>query len=161
MSLPRSVGSVEDQLSVIDSLIAAPFPEREDTKTEHGWGGPGHRIAVLRASRDFRDAPDLEPLTAAEEEIEADLTALTDVLTARWGGPTTLDLWAHLGYDQPDLPDTAGPEPLVSLAQMVFHLPVWRVPSTGRWVGLTTAQADRELPIELLAAIGEESCLPD
>ncbi|WP_316528687.1 hypothetical protein [Kitasatospora brasiliensis] len=73
MSLPHSAGSAEDQLSVVDSLITSPFPEREGT---------------------------------------------------------------------------------------VFHLPVWRVPSTGRWVGLTVAQTDRELPFELLTPIGDDSCLP-
>ncbi|MFF2119611.1 hypothetical protein ACFVXH_20015 [Kitasatospora sp. NPDC058184] len=160
MSLPHSVGSVDDQLSVLDSLLAAPFPERADTRTEHGWGGPGHQLAVLRASRDFWDAPGPETVTEAEEELEADLTALTAVLADRWGAPDTIDLWSHLGYDQPDFADTDGPEPLVSLASLVFHLPVWRVPSTGRWVGLIIGQADREFPLELLVAIGEESCLP-
>jgi hypothetical protein len=36
---------------------------------------------------------------------------------------------------------------------------MWQVPSTGRWLGLTIGQADREFPFELLAAIGETATL--
>jgi hypothetical protein len=35
-----------------------------------------------------------------------------------------------------------------------------QVPSTDRWLGLTIGQVDRELPFQLLAAVGENSTLP-
>ncbi|MEV0495746.1 hypothetical protein [Streptomyces atratus] len=158
---PRSADSAEEQLSIIDALIALPFPEQEGkSKTQHGWGGPGYHIAVLRESRDFWDAPDPGTVTEAEEELEADLTALGTVLAGRWGSPTVVDLWPYLGLDNPDNPDIEAPEPLGSLCMLAVSMQMWQVPSTGRWLGLAIGQVDRELPFELLAAVGEASTLP-
>ncbi|QTE02662.1 hypothetical protein [Streptomyces cyanogenus] len=158
---PRSASSAEEQLSVIDALIALPFPERESkSKTHHGWGGPGYHIAVLRESRDFWDVPDPEAMTAAEEELEADLTVLVTVLAGRWGRPTVVDLWPCPGLDDPEHPDIEAPEPLGSLCNLAGSMQTWHVPSTGRWLGLTIGQVDREFPFELLAAVGETSTLP-
>jgi hypothetical protein len=135
---PRSAGGAEEQLSIIDALIALPFPEQEGrSRTQHGWSGPGYHIAVLRESRDFWDVPGPETITAAEEELEADLTALVTVLAGRWGSPTEVDLRPYLGLDK-----------------------MWQVSSAGRWLGLTIGQVDRELPFELLAGVGEASTLP-
>ncbi|MFJ9788385.1 hypothetical protein [Streptomyces globosus] len=159
-SQTRSAGSVEEQLSIIDGLIGLPFPESE-AKTPHGWGGPGYRIAVLRQSRDFWDVPDVEAVTVAEEELEADLAALVAVLAARWGGPAVVDLWSCLGFGDPDQPGVEAPEPLGSLGNLAGSLHAWRLPSTGRWLGLTIGQADREFPLELIAAVGEAATLPD
>lgn len=158
---PRSAGSAEEQLSIIDALIALPFPEQEgQSRTQHGWGGPGYHIAVLRESRDFWDVPGPETITAAEEELEADLTSLVTVLAGRLGSPTVVDLWPYLGLDNPDYPDIeAPPEPLNSLCMLSVSMQMWQV-STDRWLGLTIGQVDRELPFELLAAVGEASALP-
>jgi hypothetical protein len=32
---------------------------------------------------------------------------------------------------------------------------VWRHPASGRWLALAIGQGDKELPLELLAAVGE------
>lgn len=32
---------------------------------------------------------------------------------------------------------------------------LWRPPESGRWIAFTVGQQDPELPIELLAAVGE------
>lgn len=159
---PRSAGSAEAQLSVIDALIALPFPEQEgQSRAQHGWGGSGYHIAVLRESRDFWDVPGPETITAAEEELEADLTSLVTVLAGRWGSPTVVDLWPCLGLDNPDYPDIEeAPEPLGSLSMLAGSMQMWQVPSAGRWLGLTIGQVDRELPFELLAAVGKASTLP-
>ncbi|MET8954218.1 hypothetical protein ACWEO4_26285 [Streptomyces sp. NPDC004393] len=158
---PRSAGSAEEQLSIIDALIALPFPEQEgQSETQFGWGGPGYHIADLRQSRDFWDAPDPETFTAAEEELEADLTALVTVPAGRRGSPTVVDLWPYLGLDNPEHPDIEAPEPLSSLCNLAGSMQMWQVPSAGRRLGLTLGQADREFPFELLAAVGEASTLP-
>ncbi|MGW1541336.1 hypothetical protein ACWCPM_14055 [Streptomyces sp. NPDC002309] len=159
---PWSAGSTEEQLSIIDALIALPFPEQEgQSETQHGRSGAGYHIAALRRSRDFWDVPDLETVTAAEVELEADLTALVTVLAGRWGSPTVVDLWPYLGLDNPDCPDIEAPEPLVSLCNLAGSMQMWQVPSTGRWLGLIVGQGDREFPIELLAAVGEAATLSE
>ncbi|MGW1554229.1 hypothetical protein [Streptomyces sanglieri] len=157
----QPAGSTEEQLSIIDTLIALPFPEgKSSSRTQHGRGGPGYHIAILRESRDFWNAPDPETITAAEEELDADLTALVMVLSGRWGSPMVVDLWPYLGLDNPDYPDIeAPPEPLNSLCMLSVSMQMWQV-STDRWLGLTIGQVDRELPFELLAAVGEASTLP-
>lgn len=158
---PRSAGSAEEQLSIIDALRALPFPEQDgQLGMRDGWGGPGHHIAVLRRSQDFWHARDPQTVTAAEEELEADLSALVTVLAGRWGSPSVVDLWTYLGLDDPDYPNMEEPpEPLNSLCNLAGSMQMWQVPSTGRWLGLTIGQADREFPFELLAAVGEAATL--
>ncbi|MGW3912980.1 hypothetical protein ACWEBX_15860 [Streptomyces sp. NPDC005070] len=161
---PRNqpANSTADQLSIIDTLITQQFPERKgDTKTEHGWGGAGFHIAILRATQDFWEDRSPEVVDPAVQELEADLTAVADALTERWGDPNAVDLWPYLGLDDPDYPNTEpAPEPLSSLCGLAVNMLAWRIPSTGRWLGLTIGQADREFPFELLAAVGEESSFP-
>jgi hypothetical protein len=60
--------------------------------------------------------------------------------------------------DYPDIEEA--PEPLGLLCMLAGSMQMWQVPSTGRWLGLTIGQVDRELPFELLAAVGEASTLP-
>ncbi|MFD5813081.1 hypothetical protein [Streptomyces sp. NPDC127038] len=158
----QSASSTDEQLSIIDTLIAQPFPEgKGDTKTEHGWGGAGFHIAVLRATQDFWDDRSSEIVEPAVQELEVDLTALAGILTERWGDPTAVDLWLYLGLDDPDYPNTEpAPEPLSSLSGLAINLLAWRIPSTGRWLGLTIGQGDREFPFELLAAVSEGSSFP-
>ncbi|MEV0536852.1 hypothetical protein [Kitasatospora sp. NPDC050463] len=156
----RSTGFTEAQLSIIDELSALPFPEQEGKPgISGGWGGPGYHVAVLRESQDFWDDRSEEIVGAAEKELEVDLDALEVVLTARWGGPTTVDLWPYLGFDNPD-PEFTAPEPLGFLCNVAGSMQLWQSPSSGRWLALAIGQADRELPFQLLAAIGEASSLP-
>ncbi|MEV0537669.1 hypothetical protein [Kitasatospora sp. NPDC050463] len=156
----RSTGFTEAQLSIIDELSALPFPEQDGKPgIGGGWGGPGHHVAVLRESQDFWDDRSEEIVEAAEKELELDLEALAVVLTARWGSPTTVDLWPYLGFDNPD-PEFMTPEPLGFLCNVAGSMRLWQPPSSGRWLALAIGQADRELPFQLLTAIGEASSLP-
>jgi hypothetical protein len=66
----------------------------------------------------------------------------------------------YLGLDSPDYPDIEAPEPLNFLCNLAGSMQVWQMPSTGRWLGLTIGQVDRELPLELLVAVGEASTFP-
>ncbi|MFD9036254.1 hypothetical protein ACFVZW_34720 [Streptomyces sp. NPDC059567] len=149
------------QLSIVDELSALAFPGQEGRLGigEGRWSGPGHHVAVLRRSRDFWDDRSEEIVEAAEQELEADLAALTAALTARWGSPATVDLWPYLSVDEPD-PDHVAPEPLAFLSNVAGTMRVWHPPRSDRWLSLTIGQADREFPLELLAAIGEASSLP-
>ena len=111
--------------------------------------GPGFHIADLRVSGDFWDE-DLAVIEETEEEFEAELAALVHVLSRRWGEPELLDLTGHLERSFRDEPI---PPPLDALCGHVTELYVWRI--GGRMVGLGLGMGDRELPIQLLAAIGE------
>ncbi|MFJ9697027.1 hypothetical protein [Kitasatospora sp. NPDC101183] len=153
--------STEARVAVIDALSILPFPEKDGrSEVGDGWAGPGHHVAVLRQSRDFWD--DIEPgvWEAAEAELAADLEAIAAVLTARWGAPRTVDLWPYLGLDDPDQ-EVWAPEPLAFLCNNAVTMQLWQLPSSDRWIGLTVGQGDRELPFELLAAIGDASSLPE
>ncbi|WP_344238768.1 hypothetical protein [Actinocorallia libanotica] len=143
----------EDLHAAVEELLALPFP-REDTRGEVRDSGPGYHVQVLQASRDFWDDRDEEIVEAAEEEIDAAFRALATALTARWGEPETVDLDPYLWSEEP------APEPLGRLSMLSGRMLVWRRPVPGRWVALAVGQADREFPIELLAAIGEEHHLP-
>ena len=113
---------------------------------------------VQRADARVRAPGDSE---SALQELEVNLTAVADVLTERWGDPITVDLWPYLGLDDPDYPNTEpAPEPLSSLCGLAVSMLAWRIPSAGRWLGLTIGQVDTEFPFELLAAVGEESSFP-
>ncbi|MEU8924587.1 hypothetical protein AB0D10_27200 [Kitasatospora sp. NPDC048545] len=117
-------------------------------------------MAVLRESQDFWDDRSEEIVEAAEQGLEADLAALTAVLADRWGDPATVDLWPYLGFDNPD-PEFVAPEPLGFLCNVAGSMRVWRLRPSGRWLALAIGQADRELPFELIAAVGEASLLPE
>ncbi|WP_214317785.1 hypothetical protein [Nonomuraea sediminis] len=135
---------LEDQLRAVDRLLALSFPT-EDTRD--GWhsSGPAHHVRALRVSQDFWD-DGLEVVKAVWEEMDAARGELAALLTARWGRPEEIELW----YGE----ETA--EPMIDLSRMCGRLSVWRPPHGSRWVGLATGQEDREFPILLLAAIGEQ-----
>ncbi|MFD8749754.1 hypothetical protein ACFV0O_02015 [Kitasatospora sp. NPDC059577] len=157
----RSTGLTDDQLSIIDELSTLPFPKREGrSEKDRSWGGPGYQVAVLRESQDFWDDRSEEIVEAAEQDLEADLAALTAVLADRWGDPATVDLWPYLGFDNPD-PEFVAPEPLGFLCNVAGSMRVWRLRPSGRWLALAIGQADREFPFELIAAVGEASLLPE
>ncbi|MFH7598045.1 hypothetical protein WDV06_23530 [Streptomyces racemochromogenes] len=159
--LNPSADQANDHLSILDDVILRPFPDKEGRPDANGqWGGPGFHLAVLRESQDFWEDRSTEIVDAAEGELAADLAALAVVLTARWGAPQTIDLRPYLGLDDPGYPGNEAPEPLSYLSNVAMDMQVWRVPSAGRWLGLTIGQGDRELPFELLAAVGESSAPP-
>lgn len=154
-------GSTNDRLSVIDRLVALPFSRTEQKPGADGrWGGPGYHLAVLQESQDFWQDRGEEIVEAAEQEIEAELTRLSGVLTGRWGEPEAVELWPYLGLDSPD-PDFVAPEPLGFLSGVAGDMRVWRLRSSDRWVALAVGQADREWPFHLLAAVGEASTPPE
>ncbi|MFE9481229.1 hypothetical protein ACFYNM_21810 [Streptomyces spororaveus] len=141
-------------LPLIDGLAVRPFPETVFQDTS-GDGGPDHLIRVLHRSRDFWDAEDPQVWEQADAELSSCLDALIAVCTARWGDPLVVDLWA--GY-----PDGTGkdvPEPLCTLSQVTTSMHAWPLPGGDRWLGLSLGQADKELPIELLAAVGLPTAL--
>ncbi|NUS88792.1 MAG: hypothetical protein HOY75_40350 [Streptomyces sp.] len=142
--------STADHLAIIDLLRARDFPDRRGVVGAVA-SGPGFHVADLRVSEDFWDA-DLERLIEVEEEFEAELGVLVQVLSLRWGEPEVLDLADHL---ERDAMGERVPEPLRSLCGYVGRVYGWR--TDGRWIGLGIGQGDRELPLQLVAAIGEDS----
>ncbi|MEU6341074.1 hypothetical protein ABZ883_09000 [Streptomyces sp. NPDC046977] len=139
-----------DYLSLIDELLAGLFPETE-ADDANGYGGPHHRVCVLWNSRDFWD-DDGQAWREAEADGRARLDALIAALAPRWGAPVEIDLWPYLkaGIDGEEVP-----EPLFSLSQQFVSLQAaWPVRDRDRWLALAVGQADKELPFELLAAVG-------
>jgi hypothetical protein len=154
---PQSTpASPVDELAVVDALLTLPFPE-EEWQDEDRFSGPGHHVLVLRASQDFWDDPEVEVVRAAQREIEAGFRALVTTLTTRWGKPETVDLWPYLETGGGDGPI---PQPIDELCMLTGSMQVWRHPQVGRWLALTIGQGDKELPFELLAAVGEAAALP-
>ncbi|MFE1931730.1 hypothetical protein ACFW95_15425 [Streptomyces sp. NPDC059474] len=144
--------STADHVATIDELRARDFPARRATDGQVA-SGPGFHVADLRVSEDFWDA-DLTRIEEVLEEFEAELSVLVQLLTLRWGAPDVLDLTDSLERSAMGEPV---PPPLDTLCGYVPELCVWRV--DGRWVGLGVGQGDRELPFQLLVAIGEEGTI--
>ncbi len=140
--------TLDEQLTMIDALRLRAFPAQR-TRSGLVESGPGFHIADLRVSADFWDA-DLVEVAEAEEEFEAGLTALVQALSLRWGEPETLDLTPCLERTASGLPV---PPPLDTLCGYVPLMHRWRV--RGRWIGVGVGQGDRELPFQLLVAVGE------
>lgn len=67
----------------------------------------------------------------------------------RWGDPGVIDPWPYLENGGP------APAPLGELCQLSGTMLVCPQANVGRWVALAVGQADPELPILLLAAVGE------
>ncbi|WP_431961708.1 hypothetical protein [Actinacidiphila sp. bgisy160] len=114
---------------------------------------------MLQESQDFWEDRGEEIVEAAERDIEDARLALDAALTDRWGEPEVVDLWPYLGLDDAG-PDVVAPEPMSFLCGVAGSVRVWRLPSTGRWLGLAVGQADPEWPVQLLAAVGEDAALP-
>jgi hypothetical protein len=157
-SVKPEPASPRERLALLDRLLALPFREDEPLDDDHS-PGPGHHLYVVQASQDFWEDRSEEAVEAAEEEISTAHRALADAVTARWGKPEAVDLWPYL---EPTLNDTdPAPEPIGELCQLSGEMLVWRRPEAGRWVALAVGQADREFPIELLAAVGEITVLDE
>lgn len=158
-SLPTPTTTAE-RIALVDRVLGLPFPqgdEAEDSGVRSS--GPGHHLLILRASEDFWDARAEEVVEPAEEEIEAEFSAVATALTERWGEPETIDLWPWLAAEDSSETAAPAPEPLGQLCNLAGSMQVWRIPGTGRWLGLTVGQADPEFPIWLLAAVGENEVL--
>ncbi|MFI7618199.1 hypothetical protein ACIBP6_43965 [Nonomuraea terrae] len=136
--------TTHDHLAAVDDLVALPFPEESRLEDDLS-SGPGHHLRVLEASRDFWDA-DLDVVEEAYEEIETSLRGLAAALSARWGDPRPVDLGPYL--------EGEGPEPMSALSMVAGSMLVWQRPGTDRWLALAIGQADREFPVELIAAVG-------
>ncbi|MFE1774615.1 hypothetical protein [Streptomyces sp. NPDC059008] len=142
--------TLDEQLTTIDALRLRAFPAQR-IRSGLVESGPGFHVADLWVSEDFWDA-DLAEVAETEEEFEAGLTALVQALSLRWGEPETLDLTPHLERTASGLPV---PPPLDALCGYVPLLHGWRV--RGRWIGVGVGQGDREMPFQLLVAVGEEA----
>jgi hypothetical protein len=70
--------------------------------------------------------------------------------------PLVVDLWPCLraGCEGEEVP-----EPLDSLSQQAVSMQAWPLRDRGRWLALTIGQQDKELPLELLAAVGRPTAL--
>ncbi|MFI0714863.1 hypothetical protein ACH4SK_30400 [Streptomyces inhibens] len=140
--------TTDRHLAAIDLLRLREFPA-ERARSAMVESGPGFHIAGLRVSQEFWDA-DLTEVAEAEEEFDAELTALVQALSLRWGEPGILDLAPHLERMARGIPVRP---PLDTLCGYVPRMHGWRV--AGRWVGVGVGQGDRELPFQLLVAVGE------
>jgi hypothetical protein len=140
--------AVEDHVGVVEALLALPFPVRVVREGQRS-SGPTYHVHVLQASEDFYDGRSEDVVTAAQAEIDTVCRTLAATLTTRWGWPELVDLESRLWAEPPP------PEPIRQLCQLSAEMFVWRPQQNRRWVGLVIGQADHELPIELLAAIGD------
>ncbi|MEV6979407.1 hypothetical protein [Kitasatospora sp. NPDC093806] len=147
--------TTEEYLSTIDSLAAQPFPEAAFADAT-GCGGPEHRVRVLHVSRDFWEDDDGQAWAEAETDLRARLDDLAARLTTRWGSAYVVDLGPYLsaGCDGEPVP-----EPLDFLSQQAVSMQAWPLPTGDRWLALAVGQADKELPLVLLAAVGQTPTL--
>jgi hypothetical protein len=150
-----SSADLEGYLCLIEELLAQPFPEA-DFHDATGCGGPEHRVRILRASEEFWDDDDGQAARQADADMQTCLDALVAALTARWGEPLAVDL---LPYLRSGLEGETVSEPINSLSQLAGSMQAWPHQSSGRWLGLTIGQGDKELPLELLAAVGHTVAL--
>ncbi|MFI0787069.1 hypothetical protein ACH4Q6_15915 [Streptomyces lydicus] len=140
--------TLDEQLTAIDALRLRDFPDRRG-RSAPVESGPGFHIAGLRVSGEFWDADPAE-VAEAEEDFDAALTALVQALSLRWGRPALLDLTPALERMAAGLPVRP---PLDTLCGYVPRMHGWRV--RDRWVGVGVGQGGRELPLQLLVAVGE------
>ncbi|MFG3343167.1 hypothetical protein [Glycomyces sp. NPDC048151] len=151
----RPSAAVNEHLRAVEELCARPFPE------EHGRdgaleSGPGHHLLVLRTSQDFWDDHDGEASRQAAADQQVHLDALVVALADRWGEPTTVDLYHYL---KKHFNGALVPEPINALCKLTTTMRLWPRTRTDRWLALAIGQEDKELPIELLAAVGETRAL--
>ncbi|MFG2490927.1 hypothetical protein ACGFSD_07670 [Streptomyces caniferus] len=140
--------TIDAYLATIDRLRLQDFPAVPG-RSAMVESGPGFHIAGLRVSQEFWDA-DLAEVAETAEEFEAELSALVAALSLRWGEPRTVDLVKELERTARGLPVRP---PLDTLCGYVPRMHGWRVQS--RWIGVGVGQGGRELPFQLLVAVGE------
>jgi hypothetical protein len=136
---------VERWLAVIDELLAAPFPFQESTEDSEGGpitSGPGYHVAIVAQSEEFWDDYDGTASQAAYTAMEAQRLPLVEALCQRWGEPRTV-VWEP---------------PFGPLSEhLVYTLgsgggTVWK--RGDRLVCVDAPQADKELPFQLVLAVG-------
>ncbi|MEE4543835.1 hypothetical protein V2S66_17890 [Streptomyces sp. V4-01] len=136
------------QIAEVDRLRALDFPaQRVRTPAVHS--GPGFHLAELAVSED----PHGDGGSRREEvadDFEAACQALIERLADRWGEPEPLDLYPFLLRQEEGAPV---PPPIDVLCGHVSEVYGWRV--GARWIALGVGQGDRELPYQLVLAIGE------
>ncbi|MFD4977558.1 hypothetical protein [Streptomyces sp. NPDC058424] len=116
-----SSAALEEYLSLIDELLAQPFPEtnfHDDT----GCGGPEHRVRILRASQDFWDDDNGQAAREAAADLRAHLDALIATLTTRWGKSIIVDLWP---YPRAGFEGEVVSEPINFLSQLAGSMQAW------------------------------------
>ncbi|WP_156110807.1 hypothetical protein [Streptomyces adustus] len=148
-----SEATFEEYLTLINELLAQPFPETSFSDVD-GYGGPGHRVGYLHVSQEFWDDEDGQAWREVEARLRACLDALAAALTERWGDPLAVDLWSCL---KDVCAGETVPEPLRSLCQSAVSLQAWPLRDRDRWIGLALGQDDKELPLVLYATVGRTS----
>jgi hypothetical protein len=148
---------LQQWLERIDGLLHQGFrstPQRLDD----GFAGRDFHVVTLHASQDFWDWPDLELIEETWADLEAALDALAGALAFRWGPPEDVELWPYLKSLVEDGTSVI-PQPIRMLSQSASEMRVWRPADHDRFVALSVGQHDKELPIELLAAVGMSASL--
>lgn len=140
------------QLSEVDRLRALDFPARR-VRSATVDSGPGFHLAQLAVSEDFHE--DAGRRQEVADDFEAACQALIERLADRWGEPEPLDLYPYLVRREEG---SAVPPPLEELCGFVSEVYGWRV--AERWIALGIGQGDRELPYQLVLAIGERAAIP-
>jgi len=141
------------QLAEVDRLRALEFPAQRVTSAAVE-SGPGYHIADLAVSEDFHEA-DPGRWEAVADDFEAACQALIELLAQRWGEPQPLDLYPYLIRLEEG---GQVPPPLDRLCGYVSEVYGWTV--ADRWIALGVGQGDRELPFQLVLAVGERDALP-
>ncbi|MFF1421639.1 hypothetical protein [Streptomyces sp. NPDC058280] len=128
-------------LAVIELLRVRAFPA-ERGPSEVGTSGPGYHLAELPRSDGFRydgfrsDGGDEDVARRIEDadQCAAEHTALTEILSARFGEPQYISLWSvHVrGGEGEEIP-----EPWRELSEGLRYLHLWRI--EGRWLAVGMA----------------------
>ncbi|MFI6058327.1 hypothetical protein [Streptomyces sp. NPDC051286] len=136
----------------------APADEFESCAAEHlalEHVDPADRaLHDAGVSAEFWDDDDGQVAREADADMQTCLDALVAALTARWGEPLAVDLLLYL---RAGVEGETVSEPINSLSQMAGSIELWPHQSSGRRLGLAIGQEDKELPLELLAAVGDRS----
>ncbi|QXE38019.1 hypothetical protein KQY30_31100 [Streptomyces sp. GMY02] len=137
------------RLAVIELLRAREFPAARG-RSEVGTSGPGYHLAELAHGDGFLGDDDGARRIEEAEQLGAEHTALTEILTARYGEPDHLSLWSLRirGGEGEEIP-----EPWRELSDGPRFLHLWRI--EGRWLAVGLAGEDGEQPLRLMAAVTE------
>src|SRR5512139_2039571 len=147
---------LERWLQRVDTALHQGFRTTRQ-RTDDGFAGRDFHVVTLHASRDFWDWADLELIDEAWADMEQALDAVAAALAFRWGPGEDVELWPFLQSF------AAGsgmvPEPIGLLSMSASEMRVWRPAGYDRFVALALGQEDKELPIELLVAVGMTATL--
>lgn len=146
--MPTIEDAIARYAASIDEMLAGPFA---------GWDwAPG--TSDHFTGRTLHASPELWQVDAGvaaawRATIDSHLRALVAELAGPWGAPDAVDLSVVL---QQGLEGNDVLPPVDHLSDVTGVLFLWREPGVDRWVGLAAAQADRELPVELIAVVGDD-----